>query len=56
MWLSHTRAHSAGFQHCAVHLLGWCLQRLLRDYESLSADHRLHAARARSISDCDNAP
>src|SRR4051812_8288073 len=40
---------SAGFQHCAVHLLGWCLRRLLRGYESLRADHRVHAARARSI-------
>ena len=48
--------HSAGFQHFAVHLLGWYLQRLLRGYESLSADHRVHAARARSISCCDNAP
>lgn len=48
--------HSAGFQHCAVHLVGWCLRRLLRGYESLSADHRVHAARARSIFCCDNAP
>jgi hypothetical protein len=30
--------HSAGFQHCAVHPLGWCLRRLLRGYESLSAN------------------
>ena len=47
--------HSAGFQHCAVDLVCWCFRRLLRGYESLSADHRVHAARARSIFCCDNA-
>ena len=38
------------FHHCAPHLLGWCLRRFVRGDESLNADDRVHAARARSIS------